>query len=285
MYTRWLQFGVFTPIFKTHSTQSANLERKIWAYPEHYEYMLAAIRLRYSLSPYIYTFAREASETGVSLCRPLYYFYPERAEAYDFNEEYLFGDRILATAICEPAGADGKSARKVWFPGGTPWYDMALHTTHKGGSVKTLRYSIDQNPWYVKAGSVVPLASPAIENLQEPSDALGILVVPGQGESSFTLYEDDGVSKDYDTFYSQTLIRKIRSGNKLTIEISPRHGAYKGMGGTREPFIVLEGVTAGPKRILCNGIPCGEVSVGASSTTITLPAISTSSSARIEIVL
>ena len=78
MYTRWLQYGVFTPIFKTHSTQSANLERKIWAFPSHFEYMKEAIRLRYTLSPYIYTFAREAYDTGVSLCRPLYYAYPEQ---------------------------------------------------------------------------------------------------------------------------------------------------------------------------------------------------------------
>ena len=285
MYTRWLQFGVFTPIFKTHSTQSANLERKIWAYPDHYQYMLEAIRLRYTLSQYIYTFARETYETGVSLCRPLYYFWPEKQEAYDYNEEYLFGDRILATAICEPAGADGKSARKVWFPGGCDWYDMALHTMHKGGSAKNLRYSIDQNPWFVKAGSIIPLAGPDIRNLQEPSDALGILVVPGAGKSSFTLYEDDGVSKDYQSSFAQTRLQKTRSGNNLTIVISARQGSYQGMRGEREPFIVLEGVTAKPKRILCNGIPCGEVCVGNSSTTVKLPAVSAREETEIEIIL
>lgn len=285
MYTRWLQFGVFTPIFKTHSTQSANLERKIWAYPDYYEYMLDAIRLRYTLSPYIYTFARETYDTGVSLCRPLYYYWPERPEAYDYNEEYLFGDRILATAICEPSGDDGKAARKMWFPAGSDWYDMALHTTHKGGSVKTLRYGIGQNPWYVKAGSILPLASTAIRNLQEQSDVLGILVVPGSGQSSFTLYEDDGISKDYDTSCARTLITKTRAGSRLTIVISPRQGSYPGMSDRREPYVVLEGLQKAPKSIKCNGATTGLVSVDPSAVTITLPPVLATEESVIEVLL
>ena len=71
LYTRWLQFGVFTPIFKTHSTESKYLERKFWEYPTHYEYLKAAVELRYALTPYIYTMSREAYDTGVSICRPL----------------------------------------------------------------------------------------------------------------------------------------------------------------------------------------------------------------------
>lgn len=285
MYTRWLQFGVFTPIFKTHSTQSANLERKIWAYPDHFQYMLDAIRLRYTLSPYIYTFARETYDTGVSMCRPLYYAYPEAAEAYSYNEEYLFGDRILATAISEPAGDDGKSARKVWFPSGSNWYDMALHTAHKGGSVKTLRYSIDQNPWYVKAGSIVPLASPVIRNLQEKSDVLSILVVPGNGKSSFSLYEDDGISRDYDSSYARTLLEKNRSGNKLTIVINPREGKYSGMSDTREVYVVLEGVTNLPKSVKCGGAAVSSIRKEGSSIVVTLPTVSASARTVVDIIL
>ena len=285
MYTRWLQFGVFTPIFKTHSTQSANLERKIWAYPEHYPYMLEAIRLRYTLSPYIYTFAREAYDTGISLCRPLYYEYPEVPEAYSYNEEYLFGDRILATAICESAGADGKSARKVWFPAGCDWYDMGLHLTHKGGQVKTLRYAIDQNPWYVKAGSVIPLADEKIASLQQASNVLGILVIPGAGKSAFSLYEDDGLSRNYDSAYARTRIEKNRVGNKLSITVYPREGAYDGMSAQRELYLVLEGVSAAPRSILCNGQKAGTVTLGEQRTTLTFPAVPADGKTCIEIVL
>ena len=284
MYTRWLQFGVFTPIFKTHSTQSANLERKIWVYPDHYPYMLEAIRLRYTLSPYIYTFARESYDTGVSLCRPLYYAWPEANEAYDYKEEYLFGDRILATAICEPAGADGRSARKMWFPRGCNWYDMALHTTHKGGSVKTLHYAIDENPWYVKAGSVLPLAGPEIRSLQEASAVLGILVVPGEGKSSFRLYEDDGTSRNYEKAFARTLIDKKRSGNKLVVNVWQREGEYEGMPVKRELFLRLEGEKKLPKRITCNGMPVTDAKMDGSAVLIQCPATPAYQPTRIEVV-
>ena len=252
-YTRWLQYGVFTPIFKTHSTQNARLERKIWAYPTHYEYMLAAIRLRYTLSPYIYTAAREAWETGVSICRPLYYAYPEEDKAYSWNEEFLFGDRILATAVCQSAGADGKAERKMWFPKGNDWYDMALHETHKGGTEKTLRYSIDQNPWYVKAGSVLPLAGRNIRNLQDPSDTLGILIVPGNGTSTYDLYEDDGISQAYDTDYAVTRIEKKSSGTHINLTVGARQGHYKGMLPCRHIYLVFEGAKKLP-----NGVRVGK---------------------------
>ena len=275
MYTRWLQFGVFTPIFKTHSTQSANLERKIWAFPEHFDSMKEAIRLRYTLTPYIYSMAREAFDTGVCLCRPLYYSYPEKTEAYKYNEEYLFGDRILATAVCEPAGADGKASRQMWFPAGNDWWDMAAHTLHKGGSHKTLRYSIDQNPWYVKAGGIVPLAGQDIPNLQEPSDVLGILVVPGAGKSTFRLYEDDGVSKDYVGAF--TLIEKNRSGKHLTLTVHPREGSFAGALTQRNLYLVLEGVTAVPSKVLLNGAPAGDCKVEGNSILVTLPSVSADS--------
>ena len=285
MYTRWLQFGVFTPIFKTHSTQSANLERKIWAFPEHYQYMLEAIRLRYTLSPYIYTFAREAYDSGVSMCRPLYYFWPEADEAYSYNEEYLFGDRILATAVCEPLGADGRSARTIWFPRGSDWYDMALHRTYRGGSVKTLRYGIGENPWYVKAGSIISLASKDLRNLQETSDVLGILVVPGAGKSTFSLYEDDGNSKDYDKSFARTLISKNRSGNRLTLRISPRQGSYDGMPLQREVYLVLEGEKNLPRKILCNGALDGEAHIDGGAVIINLPSVPADAMTDVEIIL
>ena len=285
MYTRWLQFGVFTPIFKTHSTQSANLERQIWAFPDHFEYMRDAIRLRYSLSPYIYTMAREAYDTGVSICRPLYYAYPERQESYDCNEEYLFGDRILATTICEPAGADGKSAREIWFPPGNDWWDMATHKMERGGSKKTLRYSIDQNPWYVKAGSIIPLAGKDIPNLQERSDILGILVVPGSGKSSFHLYEDCGDNKDYDSEYAFTFIEKKRTGNKLSIKIDPREGSYRGMTDSRELYVMLEGVTSQPRSIILNGEESGICVMNENNITISFPKVKASEVNLIEVVL
>ena len=250
LFTRWLQYGVFSPIFKTHSTSSAVLERRIWMFPEHYEYMKAALELRYALTPYIYDMAREAYETGISLCRPLYYEYPEKAEAYTWKQEYFFGDRILAATVCEPLGADGLSRRDVWLPGGTDWYDMAHHVLRKGGKTYQLRYRIDQNAWFVKAGAIIPMAEEGIQELQTPSNALRLYIAPGAGSSSCVHYEDDGISQAYPSQYATTRIRKNASGSRLTVEIDPREGSYAGMGNTRRLSLVLGGAGRCPSATL-----------------------------------
>ena len=283
MYTRWLQYGVFTPIFKTHSTESEYLERKIWTYPSHFEYMKAAIELRYALTPYIYTASREAYDTGVSICRPLYYDYPETQNAYTWDQEFMFGDNILATVLCQPLDpATGKTERKMWFPQGSDWYDMAHHCFHKGGSTKTLYYSIDENPWFVKAGSVLPLAGKGIQNLQKADNRLRILVVPGAGKSSFSLYEDDGVSQAYDTDFATTLIEKSLKGKNLTLTVNPREGEFKGAVSTRQIDVLLEGVQLSSAKV--NGKPV-DFSTEGTMTVISLPEGSVSEKLTVTAVL
>ena len=250
LFTRWLQYGVFSPIFKTHSTSSAILERRIWMFPEHYEYMKAALELRYALTPYIYDMARQAYDTGISLCRPLYYEYPEKEEAYTWKQEYFFGENILAATICEPAGADGLAARDVWLPSGTAWYDMAHHKMLPGGTVQKLKYSIDQNAWFVKAGAILPLAREGIQELQTPSNEYRIYVAPGKGRSSYVHYEDDGKSQAYPTDFATTTIRKNATAGTLTVEIDAREGSYAGMLPTRKISLVLGGASRCPRASL-----------------------------------
>lgn len=269
MYTRWLQYGVFTPIFKTHSTESHFLERKIWHYPTHYEYMKEAIELRYALTPYIYDAARQAYDTGVSICRPLYYYYPEEEKAYSRDQEFMFGDNILATVLCQPLDPQtGKTERKMWFPAGNDWYDMAHHCTHKGGSEKTLYYSIEENPWYVKAGSIIPMAGEGIQNLQQEDNRLRLLIVPGKNASSCLHYEDDGTSQAYGEEYATTLIEKKVSGSAMTVVINPRQGTFRNASETRRISIVLDGMKASSASV--NGTAVETVSDGI-RTVITLP--------------
>lgn len=243
MFTRWIQYGVFTPIFKTHSTQSEYLERKIWEYPSHYEYMKEAIDLRYALSPYIYDAARQAYDTGVSICRPMYYHYPEQEKAYSYDQQFLFGDKILATVLCSPLDPKtGKTERRMWFPSGNDWYDMAHHNMIKGGCEKTLYYAIDENPWFVKAGSVIPLAPEDIRDLQHQDNRLRLLIVPGKVSSTYLYYEDDGISQAYDEEYATTLIEKRVSGSVMTVVINPRQGTYKDAPATRRISLQLDGM-------------------------------------------
>ena len=281
LFTRWLQYGVFSPIFKTHSTSSAILERRIWMFPDHYAYMKAALELRYALTPYIYDMARQAYETGLSLCRPLYYEYPEKAEAYTWKQEYFFGDNILAATICEPAGADGLARRDVWLPAGCDWYDMAHRQMLKGGTVQRLRYGIDQNCWFVKAGAIIPLAEEGIQHLQEGSNAWRIFIAPGRGSSSYVHYEDDGVSQAYPTQFARTRIVKKASGSGLTVTVGAREGAYAGMPETRRLSLVLGGAARCPKATL-DGQPLEcRFDADAREATVVLPELPASSATRV----
>ena len=244
IYTRWLQYGVFTPIFKTHCTKNADIERRVWTYePKYSGPMREAIRLRYDLSPYIYQAARQAYDTGISICRPMYYDWAENEEAYTMKEQYMFGDAILATAVCEPVdAASGLAPRTVWLPQGSDWYDMATGMLYKGGQTLTLQYTLDENPWYVKAGSIIPMADPDLTSLQEKSNVLRLLVVPGDGESTCTHYEDDGTSQAYGQEFAQTRIVKESSPESCRVTVCAREGSYAGMDPTRRVQVVLEGV-------------------------------------------
>ncbi len=260
MYTRWLQYGVFTPIFKTHCTTSELLERRFWAFPDHYEIMKEAVELRYALTPYIYDAARQTYDTGVSMTRPLYYYYPEDERAYSWNEEFMFGDNILATVLCEPMNPEtGLTERKMWFPAGNDWYDMAHNQLIKGGTTKTLYYAIDENPWFIKAGAIIPLAGEGIQNLQDPTNAWRIYIAPGAGKSEYTRYEDDGLSQAYDTEYATTRISKTSSSSKCTVTVDARKGEYKDMPVDRQLSVIFGGLGRKPSSALVNGKPVESV--------------------------
>ena len=253
LYTRWIQSGVFTPIFKTHSTKDMTMEKRFWVFPDHFDAMREAIRLRYDLTPYIYTAARNAYDTGVSMTRPLYYYWPEEDKAYDWKEEFMFGDDILATTVCKQVDkVTGLAERTMWFPEGTDWYDVSTGITYKGGSEHTLLYTIDENPYFVKAGSVIPMAGPEIMTLQKQSPELKLFVAPGQCDSSTQVYEDDGQSQAYDTEYAITKISKTVKGNFITLKVSPREGSFNGMLDNRRISVVLDGFWA-PANIKVNG--------------------------------
>lgn len=254
LYTRWLQYGVFSPIFKTHSTSSEVLERRIWMFDDYYEYMKDAFELRYALSPYIYGAAREAYDTGVSLCRPMYYDYPEEEKAYEYKEQYMFGDDILVATVCEPVDSlSGVADREVWFPAGSDWYDMAHHRMCKGGSVDVLKYSIADNCWFVKAGAVIPLAHEGIQSLQEKSNAYRIYVAPGRGRDSAVYYEDDGESEAYKTEYARTVIDKNATGSSCSVKIAAREGSYVGMPADRDITVIFGGLARTPSSVTLDG--------------------------------
>ena len=227
LYTRWLQYGVFTPIFKTHSTKDPRIERYIWCFPDQLFILRDAIRLRYTLAPYIYAAARENYDTGVGMCRPMYYDHPEQDAAYKVPEQFMFGNDILATAVAEPADSvTGLAARRIWFPEGQ-WYDCATGAMYEGGRTEELHYTLAENPWYARAGAILPMNPPTVKNLQQPCDTLVLTFIPG-ADGELNHYEDDGISQHYTTDYAVTRVTKKQEGNTVRTVIAPREGSYAG---------------------------------------------------------
>ena len=227
LYTRWLQYGVFTPIFKTHSTKDQKIVRYPWAFPDHVFHMRDAIRLRYDLVPYIYNASRENYDTGVSMCRPMYYDYPELEKAYSSPEQYMFGNDILATAVVQPVDkVTGLAKRSIWFPEGA-WYDFATGAMYEGDACKELQYTIAENPWFAKAGSIIPMNPSDIDNLQKDCGKLVLTFVPG-GDGELRLYEDDGLSQDYMNGGAWTNVEKKTEGNVVKLCVAAREGTYAG---------------------------------------------------------
>ena len=251
LYTRWLQYGVFTPIFKTHSTKDQKIVRYPWAFPDHLFHMRDAIRLRYDLVPYIYNASRENYDTGVAMCRPMYYDYPELDKAYSSPEQFMFGNDILATAVAQPVDkVTGLAGRSIWFPEGA-WYDFTTGAMYEGDTCKELQYTIAENPWFAKAGSIIPMNPSDIDNLQKDCGKLVLTFVPG-GDGELRLYEDDGLSQDYKNGGAWTNVTKKTLGNVVKIHVAAREGSYEGAPEARAYELRLPAMFA-PVSVKVNG--------------------------------
>lgn len=252
-YTRWLQYGVFSPFYKIHPTKHPDCKRYPWLFPETMFQMIDAFHLRYALIPYIYNAARKNFDTGVAMCYPMYYDYPEAEEAYQYKRQFMFGNDILATCIAVPGDeVTGVATIDIWFPEGNDWYDMATGTMYEGGQKRDLGYTIDENPWYVKAGSIIPMNPAHVRTAQVPCDTLVLTAVPG-ADGQLSYYEDDGLSRSYETEYAITKVDQVRADNKVVMTVAPREGHYAGMKDTRSYELRFMG-TRTPEKVLVNGV-------------------------------
>ena len=250
IYLRWMQFGVFTPIFRTHATNWEGIERRIWKY-SNFPSLLETVKLRYALMPYIYTAARQAYDTGVSLCRPLYYEWPEANNAYLFEDEYMFGDDILVAPVVTKPEKDGTTARRTWLPEGR-WFDVCRNKVVEGNRTFTDRYAMEEIPYFFRAGSVI-VNNPPMMNLSTRPDRLILKVVPG-GNGRTLLYEDEGDTEGYKQgAYTTTTIS--HEGNTLTI--LPREGKFAGMPESRSYTVEFLAVNR-PNAVVINGSQVAE---------------------------
>jgi alpha-glucosidase len=237
LYTRWVQFGAFSPILRTHTTKNPESERRVWAYPEPYSSVLrSTFQLRYALQPYLYTEARRTYDTGVAFLRPLYYNWPQAAEAYSSKGEYSFGDEMLVAPVTTPADkTSGLAAESIWLPEGE-WIEWPTGKHLTGPANFERSFSIDQTPVYLRAGAIVPMQPPMRYTGEKPVDPLIVNVWPLNpgANSSYSVYEDSGVSVEYQHgVFARTPIKATQTADTLKVEIEPVEGGYPKMPAER----------------------------------------------------
>ena len=229
LYLRWLQYGIFSPMLRTHARKSGFMERRIWMFPGYFDLMKSAIELRYALVPYIYNYVRETYDTGISICRPLYYEHPEIDEAYRYKDQYYFGDDMMIAPVVDPVDKKTDLTMKdIWLPEGN-WFEWTSGTMLAGGQIITRKYAMNDIPVFVKEGSIIPMY-PKIDNLDSVGDEIILNIIPGSNSDMF-IYDDDGISNEYleDGFTKTKISTDYSDKNKLVVSISPRIGAYDDM--------------------------------------------------------
>ena len=252
MYTRWLQYGGFSPVMRTHSSKSGALNKEPWVFTKEYTNVIRqTVRQRYDMAPYIYAMARKGYDDGIALCRPLYYEWPEAQEAYDvkFRSQYMFGDNMLIAPVTKPM-TDGFAEMEIWLPEGS-WYELHTGVLLEGGAVVKRHFALDEYGVYIKAGSVLPFYGEEVNNLNSNDEDIYVTVFPG-GEGCFEMYEDAGNDKDYAEAYATTHISSRWNGNIQTVTVAPRKGSYEGMPAERE-FKVKVLASEAPANVTVNG--------------------------------
>lgn len=254
MYVRWMQFGLFSPILRSHSTKNAGLNKEPWVFAYPVTRMLRDIvKTRYALNPYIYTMARKTYDEALPLCRPMYYDYADSQEAYDQKDEYMFGDNMLVRPVTAPLQG-AKATQAVWLPKGADWYEVASGKLLKGGQTVNNGFHLDEIPVYVKAGSIIPMYGDTLKNLRGNDNPVIVNVYPASGDatSKADYYEDAGNDKQYASQYAVTPLSAERSGNKLTVKVGARKGSYAGMPANRK-YQVKVVASVLPEKVLVNG--------------------------------
>ena len=248
LYTRWMQFGAFSPVLRTHATKDPAQDRRFWEFADpHRSVMIRAVHRRYELVPYLYGQCRRAVDTGVSALRPMYHDHPDRDAAYVADGQYLLGDDLVVAPVVTPLEDDRMAPVRVWLPRGR-WYDTALGQTvtvrGREGEWFEHRYLLDEVPVFAAAGAVIAGQRDA-RRLDAPCYPHPVITAYPGGDGDGELYEDDGVSPDYLRGDSVTVrLRQRVTDRARSVRIGPARGDYAGWERHRplEVRIVAEAV-------------------------------------------
>ena len=228
--------------------------------------MKEAFLLRNALTPYTYTHARKAYDTGVSLVHPMYYDWAADEDAYIYTDsQYMFGDAILAAPISQGSNQNKQVITAVYLPA-ERWMEWTRsHGTPlvlEGPTVVKRAWELNEIPMYVRVNSVVPLKTTASVTATTADPLVWALFFPIESRETHSgngvLYEDDGVSQNYtqDNDYSVTSLAFSHTYPDTVVVISPAQGSYSGMPSNRNHVLQLRGrslTDAAPEQVLCNG--------------------------------
>ncbi len=251
LYTRWLQYGVFQPVYRPHAQEHIAPEpvfhdRKTQALARD------AIRLRYRLLPYNYTLAWENSTSGMPLMRPLFFEDESRPDLIEEKSAYLWGDAFLVAPVTEP----GVTSLDVRLPAGR-WFSFWDDTAFDGDSVIAFPVTEANIPVLVRAGSFVPMTDVVASTDAYSSENLTMhyyadATVP---TSRYTLFEDDGRSQRSvsDKQFELLQFAADHSGESLTVRMERAGGGYDGMPESREVTLVVHNWDSDTRTITVNG--------------------------------
>ena len=258
LYVRWMQYGLFCPVFRSHG---ADAPREIWQFGKKgepiYDAIEQMIRLRYRLIPYLYSTAWQVTNDNGSYMRPLFADFASDKKVWDMTDEFMFGRSILAAPIVDPqyteekvirtnamtgwdrkeVKSEGVKSEKLdwtvtktatkYLPKGANWYDFWTGKVYKGGQNVTIETQLNRVPMFVRAGSIVPMGPEMQYVGEKPWDNLELRVYPG-ADGQFVLYEDEGDNYNYEKGAYSTINIKWNERAR-TLKIGERQGQFKGM--------------------------------------------------------
>ena len=207
LLARWVQYGVFSPINRLHSSNNPFVGKEPWRYDAVTEQTMSKyLRLRHAMVPYLYTMNRRSNKENLPLIQPMYYLEPDREEAYQVPNEYYFGTELLVSPITQPVDPVSRAAKvRTWLPEGL-WADMFTGTVYHGGRMVDLWRPVDDIPVLMKSGAIIPMKDmECFDNSVENPGALTVHVFPSKN-SGFVLCEDAGdtpVDRDDNWAYTQ----------------------------------------------------------------------------------
>lgn len=244
LYARWVQFGVFSPINRIHATKGFFYDRRPWAFEdaEVLRVLRDALQLRHAFIPYIYTMAWRAHNDSLPLMLPMYYEHPDKEEAYNCPQQYMFGSELIAAPFVSPADEHTNLSRQVvWLPEGD-WTHFFTGEHFAGNQWHAIYGRLEDIPLFARAGAIVPLGPKNGINGASNPDELHVHLFAG-ADNTFTLYEDDGETTQYlEGHHALTTMTQIWQDNALTFMLHAPTDETLLIPQRREVHLVIHGV-------------------------------------------